>query len=133
MLFTASLHYFVTILVLYKPAYTKKQWNANFHKMRSQHDCKDNCSRCCSSPSLDSLGGWKLPLGPKPAAIEWCDGSEEENQRLIDLMIKNGTMIKLDEDKHPNSYPAFSDPTDAARRRSYLYLLKRRNRCRCDQ
>ena len=24
----------------------------------------------------------------KPAAIEWCDGSEEENQRLIDLMIK---------------------------------------------
>ncbi|EXW06008.1 phosphoenolpyruvate carboxykinase family protein [Acinetobacter baumannii 25766_9] len=28
----------------------------------------------------------------KPAKIEWCDGSEEEYQRLIDLMIANGTM-----------------------------------------
>lgn len=31
----------------------------------------------------------------KPAKIEWCDGSEEEYQRLIDLMIANGTMQKL--------------------------------------
>ncbi len=30
----------------------------------------------------------------KPAKIEWCDGSEEEYQRLIDLMIANGTMQK---------------------------------------
>jgi phosphoenolpyruvate carboxykinase (GTP) len=36
----------------------------------------------------------------KPAKIEWCDGSEEEYQRLIDLMIANGTMQKLNEEKH---------------------------------
>ena len=42
----------------------------------------------------------------KPAKIEWCDGSEEENQRYIDLMIANGTMQALNQDKHPGSYLA---------------------------
>ncbi|MDO4250848.1 MAG: phosphoenolpyruvate carboxykinase (GTP) [Moraxella sp.] len=51
----------------------------------------------------------------RPANIEWCDGSDEENQRLIDLMIANGTIQKLNQDKHPDSYLANSDPSDVAR------------------
>lgn len=51
----------------------------------------------------------------KPANVVWCDGSEQENQQLIELMIANGTMQKLSDDKHPNSYLANSSPSDVAR------------------
>ncbi|TCM69978.1 phosphoenolpyruvate carboxykinase (GTP) [Acinetobacter calcoaceticus] len=51
----------------------------------------------------------------KPAKIEWCDGSPEEYQRLIDLMIANGTMQALNQETHPGSYLANSDPSDVAR------------------
>ncbi|MCF8998675.1 phosphoenolpyruvate carboxykinase (GTP) [Acinetobacter nectaris] len=51
----------------------------------------------------------------KPANIEWCDGSETEYNRLIQQMISNGTMQTLNEEKHPGSYLANSDPSDVAR------------------
>ncbi|MDO4223479.1 MAG: phosphoenolpyruvate carboxykinase (GTP) [Acinetobacter sp.] len=57
----------------------------------------------------------KIAQLTKPAKIEWCDGSDEEYQRLIDLMIANGTMKKLDQEKFPGSYLASSDPSDVAR------------------
>lgn len=51
----------------------------------------------------------------QPAHIEWCDGSEAEYNRLIQQMISNGTMQSLNEEKHPGSYLANSDPSDVAR------------------
>ena len=51
----------------------------------------------------------------KPDRVEWADGSEEEWQRLTELLVDNGTFIKLDEAKRPNSFYAKSDPTDVAR------------------
>ena len=51
----------------------------------------------------------------KPDRVEWCDGSEEEWQRLTDLLVEQGTFKRLDPAKRPNSFYAASDPSDVAR------------------
>ncbi len=51
----------------------------------------------------------------QPDNVYWCDGSAEENQRLLDEMVKSGAAVKLDEKKRPGSYCFNSDPSDVAR------------------
>ena len=51
----------------------------------------------------------------QPDAVEWCDGSEDEWERLTQLLVDGGTFTKLDEAKRPNSFLALSDPADVAR------------------
>ncbi|MGB3412164.1 MAG: phosphoenolpyruvate carboxykinase (GTP) [Microthrixaceae bacterium] len=62
---------------------------------------------------IDWVSEWQQIL--EPDAVEWCDGSEEEFDRLAQLLVENGTFEKLNEAKRPNSYLALSDPADVAR------------------
>jgi phosphoenolpyruvate carboxykinase (GTP) len=58
----------------------------------------------------------------KPSRIHWCDGSQEENDRLIEEMLASGVLHGLNHDKFPNCYLHRSDPSDVARTEHLTFI-----------
>ena len=67
--------------------------------------------------NLDALNQWVAEVAKltQPARIHWCDGSDSENDALVAQMQADGTLIKLNEQTHPNSWLHRSHPDDVAR------------------
>jgi len=62
----------------------------------------------------------------QPDAVHWCDGSDKENQMLLDQMVGSGMAVRLDEKKRPGSYYFQSDPSDVARVENRTFICSAR-------
>jgi phosphoenolpyruvate carboxykinase (GTP) len=58
----------------------------------------------------------------KPKDVAWCDGSETENQRLVEEMLGDGTFRRLDASAAPGSYLHRSHPQDVARTEHLTFI-----------
>jgi len=61
-----------------------------------------------------------------PDRIQWVNGSDEENQALLDLLVKSGSAILLNQEKRPGCYLFRSDASDVARVEDRTYIASRK-------
>ncbi|KAL9834873.1 phosphoenolpyruvate carboxykinase, cytosolic [GTP] [Geothlypis trichas] len=62
----------------------------------------------------------------QPECIHICDGSDEENKKLLDIMVEQGMIKKLN--KYENCWLALTDPRDVARIESKTVIITQEQR-----
>ncbi|WP_102160350.1 phosphoenolpyruvate carboxykinase (GTP) [Zhihengliuella halotolerans] len=74
-------------------------------------------ARTTAPTSHAALSAWVAEVAEmtNPAEVYWVDGSQEENDRLTAELVQTGTFRRLNDERFPNSFAAFSDPADVAR------------------
>jgi phosphoenolpyruvate carboxykinase (GTP) len=75
-------------------------------------------------PMTTSVEEWvdEVSRTTHPDRVVWCDGSDAENDRLVDQMVADGTLIRLNEDTLPNSFLHRSNPQDVARTEHLTFI-----------
>ena len=75
-------------------------------------------------PQNQAVLDWvhEVELLTKPENIFWCDGSEREHEFLLEQAMKQGVLLKLNEQKVPHSYLHRSNPNDVARVEQFTFI-----------
>ena len=64
----------------------------------------------------------------QPAAVHWCDGSEEEKTAINALLVQSRTFIPLNPQKRPGCFLSRSDPADVARMEHRTFICSAEER-----
>src|ERR1700738_1871111 len=75
-------------------------------------------------PMTSSVEEWvdEVSRTTRPDRVVWCDGSDAENDRLIEHMVSDGTLIRLNQDALPNCFLHRSNPQDVARTEHLTFI-----------
>ena len=79
------------------------------------------------STSNAVLAGWvdEVAQLTKPASIQWCTGTQRENDALVAAMLRSGDLIELKDRTHPDCYLHRSNPSDVARVEHLTFVCTR--------
>ena len=83
-----------------------------------------NASASRDSHSQTALARWveECAAWTQPDRLVWCDGSEEENEKLVQEMVRTGILLPLNAKKYPGSYLHRSHPSDVARSENLTFI-----------
>jgi phosphoenolpyruvate carboxykinase (GTP) len=78
--------------------------------------------------SFPELAKWVRDIAQltKPDEVVWCDGSQDEWERMTSLLVKTGTFTRLNPELRPNSFYCASDPGDVARVEDRTFICSER-------